>query len=371
MKSAKRDASKQILGFKYQELVALLKCLDSDDNGKIYLECFGDISDNTTVTEVKHSINDKKTLHNTHIDFWKTLSNIVSEYDRLRFYKQYILHTTATIKEDSIFNNWNELSAKEKRKRIKKVHPTETIKIYCININSHKIAELDEILGKFQINASEPNAKEFYKKRLLEHPAITKPLALKDREPVIINLFGILSFYLINNENLWEIDLESFNDSFRSILKKYQIDDLLFPIVNSNPNNQKENNFKFIKALKDIDYKAKIEIAVNDYFRAAESQITMISKRPTLTNELESFDDELLEDMKEMKITRQDELSYLNLPDINQYSKRFFDACIDNAKDKTTINGVSGVRSYYPKGRVHHQVEEHEDFKWRLIEDES
>lgn len=64
-----KDASTKILGFKYQETVALIKCLEAKNNTTIYLECFGDISDGETATELKHSIDGKKELYNTHLDF--------------------------------------------------------------------------------------------------------------------------------------------------------------------------------------------------------------------------------------------------------------------------------------------------------------
>ena len=86
--SSKFDASTKILGFKYQEMVALKECFEAKDGTKIYLECLGDVSDGKISTEVKHSINDDKKLIDTHIDFWKTLSNIITEYDAFRFYFQ-------------------------------------------------------------------------------------------------------------------------------------------------------------------------------------------------------------------------------------------------------------------------------------------
>ena len=60
--SSKFDASTKILGFKYQEMVALKECFEAKDGTKIYLECLGDVSDGKISTEVKHSINDDKKL---------------------------------------------------------------------------------------------------------------------------------------------------------------------------------------------------------------------------------------------------------------------------------------------------------------------
>lgn len=365
------DASKKILGFKYQELVALLKCLDSSGNSKIFLECMGDVSDGKTSIEVKHSVDVTKELYDTHIDFWKTLNNLIDGYDEFRFYDNFYLHTTAKIKNDSIFDGWEGLNPQERKNKILSIKPTQTIQPYYNKAKDCKAQELKDILGKFEILPNQPNAKDFYKEKLLKHPSIVKTIRESDREEFIVSLFGIISFYLIeSNGEYWEIDLEAFDNSFQAYLKRYLIEDLTFPISSITTNKGLPENFRFVDELKSIGYESKIGIAVKDYLLASESQMKMLNERPSLRDELDSFDDEIFDEMLDNKISHEDNLKYVDSPDINQLSKRFFDNCMDKIKAKKSIQGVKGVKDYYPKGRVHNQVDEKLDFKWKLIQDD-
>jgi len=162
--SSKPDASTKILGFKYQEMVALKECFEAKDGTKIYLECLGDVSDGKTSIEVKNSIDDNKKLIDTHRDFWKTLSNIIDEYDTFRFYDKFILHTTAEIKKGSIFDGWEDLSKSVKAKKVNAVKSNETIKKYYDNVISFDKEKLKIILDKFVIKDKQESAKEYYKK---------------------------------------------------------------------------------------------------------------------------------------------------------------------------------------------------------------
>lgn len=170
--SSKSDASTKIVGFKYQEMVALKECFEAKDGTKIYLECFGDVSDGKTSTEVKHSTDVGKKLIDTHIDFWKTLSNIITEYDTFRFYDKFILHTTAKIKEGSIFEGWVHLDKSEKEKKINAVKSNDTIGEYYDNVTSFDQESLQNILEKFEIKDNQKSAKDYYKDILLNHIAI-------------------------------------------------------------------------------------------------------------------------------------------------------------------------------------------------------
>lgn len=363
----KADASKKILGFKYQEMVALLACLNAKDSSKIYLECFGDISDGTTSIEVKHSIDSSKQLINTHIDFWKTINNIINDYDDFRFYNKFILHTTASIKDDSIFENWDKQTIQERKDNLLSVTPNKTINPYFETVKNCKASILKDIIGKFDILSDQPSAKDFYKDELLKHSAIINPLAEKDAESFVVSLFGYISVILINADDyIWEIEIEAFKENYRSYLKAYQLDNLVFPISKISTDSVNHNSFRFVKQLEAIKYDLKIGQAVKDYIRASESQYLMIEKRRSLVKELDDFDDDIIEEFEEKQITHQDMFESVDNPDCISSSKRFYDDCMDEIKSKQTIVGVQRVKTYYPKGRLHAQIENNEEFKWKL-----
>lgn len=354
--SSKSDASTKILGFKYQEMVALKECFEAKDGTKIYLECFGDISDGKTSTEVKHSIKDDKKLIDTHPDFWKTLSNIITEYDTFRFYDKFILHTTAEIKVGSIFEKWKDLSKTDKKKKILAVTSNETIRAYYDNVKSFDKNELENLLDKFEIKDNQESAKEYYKDILLEHPAVTSHIELKNREEFICYLFGYISLQLVNTTDyIWEIVIDSFRENSRTFANRYKIEDLNFPISNATADITAKDNFYFVKKLEDIQYERKIGNSMDNYLKASESQIKMIEARTSLCENLDCYDDDIRDVILELKDSHLDQLT--ENCDPKEKSRRFFDDSINQISSRTIIEGIINIRPYYPKGRLLHNVE--------------
>ncbi|WBL26781.1 hypothetical protein [Zunongwangia sp. HGR-M22] len=354
--SSKSDASTKILGFKYQEMVALKECFEAKDGTKIYLECLGDVSDGTTSLEVKHSIKDDKKLIDTHTDFWKTLSNILTEYDTFRFYDKFILHTTAEVKQGSIFEKWNDLNKSEKINKIITVKSNDSIKSYFDIVNAFDKKKLESILSKFEIKANQESAKEYYKDILLEHPAVTSHIESKNREEFICFLFGYISLQLINSTDyIWEIVIDSFRENSRAFANNYKIADLNFPISKATTDISTKDNFHFVKILEKIQYDIKIGNSMSNYLKASESQMKMIEARTSLSENLDNYDDDIKDVILELKDSHLDQLT--DKCDTNEKSRRFFDDSISQISSKTTIEGVRNIRSYYPKGRLLHNVE--------------
>jgi len=353
---SKTDASTKILGFKYQEMVALKECFDAKDGTKIYLECLGDISDGKISTEVKHSIDVNKKLIDTHIDFWKTLSNIINQYDTFRFYNRFILHTTAKIKEGSIFENWNNSSKSEKLSKIKTIKLNNTIDSYYNNIMSFDKSLLEKLLEKFEIQDNQKTAKEYYQEVLINHPVIINSVEEKNREPIICSLLGSISKELItSNSYVWHIDIDSFRDNFRFFMNQYKISELKFPVSNIVASDSDRNKFFFVKALEEIDYERKIGKSMNYYLRASDSQLKMITARSSLSENLENYDEDIKEIVLDLEDSHIDKM-VIGI-DTKQYSRRFFDESLEKVSSKTKIEGITETRVYYPKGRLLHNIE--------------
>lgn len=354
--TSKSDASKKILGFKYQEMVALIECFEADDNTKVYLECLGDISDKNISTEVKHSIDEDKKLINAHIDFWKTISNIIDEYDTFRFYNKFILHTTAEIKEGSIFESWNELIVDKKLTNIISIKPNDTIKSYYENVTSFDKVSLKTVLNKFEIRDKQKTAREYYKETLCKHSAVKNIIKEEHREPFLCSLLGYISGELINSENyIWEIDINSFQENFRSHASRYQIEDLKFPVSDINVDSLSKEKYHFVEELEKMDYRRRIGSSMNNYLKASDSQIKMIEARNSLIENLENYDADIKDIVAELREEHVDKLE--DATDIKESSRRFFDDSIKEVTPKTKIEGVTETRSYYPKGRLLHNVE--------------
>lgn len=363
------DASTKILGFEYQKMVALIKCLEAKNNTVIHLECFGDISDGNTSTETKHSINDGKELYDTHLDFWKTLGNIIESKLDFKNYDNFILHTTAKIRVGSIFDGWNMLTDVEKETKILSIIPNETIKSYCNKAKSCDPTDLRSIFKRFKIEDEQKNAREFYRNILIQHPIITTPVPKIHIESFACFLLGYISEKLISSyDYIWKIDKNEFQIDFQVYLKNFLIDDLIFPNLKIDPTTISDKGYKFTTELKNIGYTSKIANALNDYFRANLNRIEIIKTRKSLAQSLDNFDDEISEHFSDLKITFENKLGLSLFNDYKKESRQFYDEHQTNISLKRDLYGVKSdtIKTYYPKGRTHHIIEECTITSWKL-----
>lgn len=370
---SKSDASTKILGFEYQKMVALIKCLEAKNNTVIHLECLGDISDGDTSIEIKHSINDEKELYDTHIDFWKTLGNIIESKEDFKDYSSFILHTTAKTRVSSIFDGWNELTDVDKEDRILSITPNETIKTYYNKVKSCTSIDLKSILKRFRIEDEQKNAREYYKDILIEHPIITTSVPKIHIESFACFLLGYISEKLItSNDYIWKIDKNEFQIDFQVYLKNFLIDDLIFPNIKVDPAKIIDKGYKFTSELKKINYDSKVGNALNDYFRANLNRIDLLKTRKSLAQSLDDYDDEISESFTDLKITFENKLNFSLFNNHKEQSRRFYDEHQANISNKKDLLGVKSdtIKSYYPKGRTHHNIEENPISSWTLKKSE-
>jgi len=106
--------------------------------------------------------------------------------------------------------------------------------------------------------------------------------------------------------------------------------------------------------------------AMKDYLMAEASRIEMIKSRNHLIENLDYFDSDVKDQFEELKISHADKLKNIDTPDLEESSRRFYDECIKEIKNKKEIDGVKNVQGYYPKGRVHFNLEQNDDLSWKL-----
>lgn len=366
---ASTNASTKILGFEYQKMVALIKCLEAKNNTVIHLECFGDVSDGDESIEMKHSIDDDKELYDTHIDFWKTFGNIIDSQEDFKDYNTFVLHTTAKIRIGSIFEGWNTLTDLDKETRILSVTSNATIKAYCSKAKSCDSDNLKNILKRFRIDDEQKNARTYYKDILIDHPVITTSVPKKHIESFICFLLGYISEKLItSNDYIWKIDKNEFQIDFQVHLKNFLIDDLIFPNIKIDPKTITDRGYKFTTELKNIGYTSKTANALNDYFRANLNRIEILKSRKSLSQSLDDFDDEISEHFSDLKITFENKLGLSLFNDYKKESRQFYDEHQATISLKKDLYGVKSdtIKTYYPKGRTHHIIEESTISSWKL-----
>ena len=163
MSRAVNDATLNKVGDIYQYLIALRDCFELEDGDTMQIEVNGDVSIINDLggrfqREVKHHFGDKFISDRT-IDFWKTLANWYVDYERVKNFSNYILSTTAKIREDSQLYGWNNMKKVEKLKCLKSIGAVskkneETFRKQYDRIfgGSYDENHLLEILDKFTID---------------------------------------------------------------------------------------------------------------------------------------------------------------------------------------------------------------------------
>ncbi|AZG72221.1 hypothetical protein [Shewanella livingstonensis] len=344
------DATKNILGIEYQKLISLEYCLDSPPNKTVYIEYYGDVATDNESVEVKHHFG-KGNLSSKHIDFWKTLYNLVD--DRLAYdaFDSLKLHTTQSIKPDSIFYGWNTLEASEKLSRIKGIESNETISTQHSRIMSESDEILKEILGKLTIDSSQPKVEEKLDS-LLSHSGIQFITSAYDKADFIEKMIGYITTKAIRNPNCWEVNINDFRDNNARFLRKYTQGVTAFPVTKIEEVNRGiDQKFLFEKQMHSVGFTVrKIDRAVNNYLRADNSKLKMLSTSvPPET--IDNFTSELLDLLLETKESYEDYFESGEFACVKKASRDMYDKCLD-IKD-LTMDGVSGIHGYYFQGSVH------------------
>ncbi|MBY7667230.1 hypothetical protein [Vibrio anguillarum] len=361
------QATPKLLGFIYQVLVSIEKCFDADSNQTIYIECFGDVSDDESSTEVKHHFDDGNLSDNA-VDFWKTLKNAIQE-DTSHFSKLF-LHTTQLIPDNGIFFDWNKKSANEKYKKIKSVTPTKTIKPFYDFIFSHNKKDILYVLSKFELHGSQFKIQDFIEK-LLDH-ALLCLAPIEQRKDILLWINGYMFNRAIKDRYLWHVDINEFREDIATYVSQFQREDIQFPYVKaSEVNHLNQDEFFFLQELESIGIK-KLErlTAVSDYLRMKKSEIELLTKKPILMEDaivrFEGGVSQKISDHKS-KIGR-----VLSIDDIgtdkckNASNEAYFNFKLN---EKINIVHVENTEDYFMMGKAHHLIEV-EQLTWNYTEDD-
>lgn len=360
------DSTKKQLGFDYQKIIALESCLNAKKGEHVYIECFGDIQQGTEAIEVKHHLSDSNLTSNS-TDVWKTLKNLVEEYDKLKFNDKFILHTTQNIKEDSIFYGWNNLPKAIKYKRLNDHNISTTSKPFKdVIVDGHKSTKgkVLNILEKFVIYHGQPKIDEKLKD-LEDHPTFSIIHDQFKRKAIWI-LQGYLTERAIENSNKWEINITDFKEDLRNSLGQYTKDYTPFPIIPKEQVNDSylSEGYKFIKKLENISLKrTDLHQAFQDYVRSEEAYKELLIANPRLHENLLSYESDIQTEINTEKSFISYSLtsnSFLDNSHLSFSRNVYFNSIRKNCSD---IRGVKGTEKFYRDGRIHN-IAETTDFEW-------
>nr|SAY42312.1 Uncharacterised protein [Serratia marcescens] len=366
MDGVSNNATKKLLGFDYQKLLALESCLNAKENETIWIECYGDIAHADKSTEVKHHLT-RGYLNDAHIDFWKTLYNLVSEYKILYNFNRFELLTTSEIDSSSIFFNWNNISKESKLEKIIAVKSNKTISKYYDFVLNHDHSELLSILEKFTITGSQPSIDEKYEELKSHASFLTIPDLHVDS--FMHKMLGYISMKAIDNMDRWHIERNDFKREMEGFAKVFIDKDYPFPLVaKRDVNRSNVSNFHFIDELKKIDLDDTIvNNAIVDFLRAERSTLKILKLHTSMADNLEDFDDTLSEDLSLVKLKHSTIISREKQKELEiiSTSKKLYSECLllNNKK----ILGIQEIAGYYQKGRIH-SIVDRKEFSWLFSE---
>ena len=379
IEKAVNDATKQKAGDIYQHLIALRDCFELNDGDTLQIETQGDVSiindaGGRFQREVKHHFGDKS-ISDRDIDFWKTLANWYTDYERVKFFSDYILSTTATIRSDSPFNGWNNIKKEEKLKRLKEIGAVskkneETFRCQYNRIfgDSYDENHLLEILDKFTIEAAKISiagiSNEFSK--YVGHI----PPENKDR--YIGALLGEILIKVKNPPHKWEVTKPAFNEILQAqtaaygtkgtapLPKEYAKAEL--PTDKITMLERK----KFVEAIREIKYEKMVPSAISDYWKADLTVAKYFRDNLMYLESLDAYTEDLSVKLRYSKansdlnaegVTEQEEI---------RISKQLYnDVMVWDANDFGSIIRNQG---YFQRGIIHNIVDE-TDFKWKVGEE--
>ncbi|MCZ8090291.1 ABC-three component system protein [Flavobacterium sp.] len=358
--------TKKGIGFDYQKLIALEYCINAKNNESIWIECFGDVANETSSVEIKHHLESHNITSNSE-DVWKTLKNYAVEFEKIIDNDTLILFTTSSINDDSIFYKWNEKTPNTKYTILQKHIPADGIAKYKEEFFKKKKTDLIPILKKFYIFSEQPNIIE-KSKELKENPFFSLiPDELKDS--ALESAYGYISLKAIDNFDKWEINSNDFKKDMRFTLMNFTQNHIPFPLIQKEELNETELNkrdFLFIEKLKKIDVKENDQAnAVEDYIKANLSIEKLLRITPTIKSNLEVYDEEIERNLKDEKSYSSYNLSKEDLDSQKSKiaSRNVFFNCL--RQEHTQIINVTNTQKYYRNGRIHDIVENNK-FDWEF-----
>lgn len=378
MNKAINDASPQQAGTIYQYLIALKDCFELSDGDTLQIELQGDVSiinnlNGVFQKEVKHHFDDKN-LSDRDIDFWKTIANWYTEYDRTKSFSHLILSTTASVSKSSCFYNWNKLSKNDKLDivrnvgRIKK-EKEETFRHQYDRIfnESYNEENLLDILEKFAIESSQTSLKGIsneFSKYILTIPE-------ENRDGYIGALLGRILKKITVPPHKWEFTKKEFDEICQTEAATHSMKGSAplprdyakssMPDFEAAALEQKW----FVQAIKEIEYDREIKTAMSDYWKATMTIARYFKNNLMYCESLEEYTDELSNRLHFAKSNREIEASGVDDKEKIKISQKMYNDVMQwEANDFGSIIRNQG---YFQRGVIHDIVDE-KAIKWKVGE---
>lgn len=379
MTRAVNDATLNKAGDIYQYLIALRDCFELNDGDTLQIEINGDVSIINDVggrfqREVKHHFGNKS-ISDRDIDFWKTLANWYTEYERIKSFSDYILSTTATIQSDSPFYGWNDMEKEDKLNHlknigteIKKNEDTFRKQYNKIFNDLYNESHLLEILDKFKIEDAKTSingiSDEFTK--YIGH------IPSENRDRYIGALLGEILIKVKEPPHKWEVTKPIFDEIL-------QVQSVAYGIKGSTPlpNEYAKTDVpkskissleqkKFVMSIREIQYDKMIPNAISDYWKTDLTVARYFKDNLMYLESLESYIEDLSSKMQYSKADSELDAEGVTKKEQIKISKRLYNGVM--SWDANDFGSIIRNQGFFQRGVIHNIVNE-TDFSWKVGEE--
>lgn len=381
MTKAVNDATLNKSGDIYQYLIALRDCFDLNEGDTLQIETNGDVSIINDVggrfqREVKHHFGDKS-ISDRDMDFWKTLANWYTDYERVKNFSNYILSTTATIQSGSLFYGWNYIKKEEKLKHLKdigaktkKKEETFRNQYNRIFVDSYDECRLLEILDKFTIEDAKTSidgiSNEFCK--YVGH------IPSENRDRYIGALLGEILIKVKDPPHKWEVTKSVFDEILQVQSTAYGTkgtaplpNEYAKAFVPKDKITTLEQK-KFVASIREINYDKMIPNAMSDYWKADLTVAKYFRDNLMYLESLELYVEDLSAKMQYNKANSDLNAEGATEEEQIKISKQLYNGIM--SWDANDFGSIIRNQGYFQRGVIHNIVDE-TDFQWKVGEEEN
>ena len=316
MSKAVNDATLTKAGDLFQYYIALRNCFNMKSGDKLQIEVNGDVSlissivESSFQIEVKHHFGEHS-LSDRNIDFWKTLSNWYTEYDRISIFSSLVLYTTSTIGLESPFYGWNNKKQSEKLSvllsigTVKKKDENNFRKYYnkIFDEEIYDKDKLEDILSRFTIEYNQNKISDISK----EFDCYVGHIPKDNRDNYIGALLGRILSVVKEPPHIWELSREEFDKILQQESAAYSNSDEkpLPDTFNDDdiPVYEKETliNKNFVEEIKKIEHYDEIQTAILDYWKTNMTILNFFKEDFLYNRSLDKYREDLSYRLKQKK----------------------------------------------------------------------
>lgn len=378
MNKAINDATLQQAGTVYQFLIALKDCFELNDKDTLQIEIQGDVSIINNLgglyqKEVKHHFG-QKNLSDRDIDFWKTLANWYTDYERAAGFSHLILSTTAAISSSSPFAVWNDSSKEEKLKIVKDIgaqtkEKEETFRNQYNRMfnDTYDKEHLLNILDRFTISSSQESLNGISS----EFSKYIRTIPEANRDGYIGALLGRILKKITNPPHKWEVTKKEFDEICQVESVAYGTNGLA-PLpkeyakatIPSSETTVLERK-KFVNAIREIEHDSEIVKAISDYWKANMTIVKYFNDNLMYWESLDEYVDTLSSKMGYAKSNCEIEADGLDSKQKLKISQKLYNGVMQ--WDANDFGSIVRNQGYFQRGVIHNIVDKG-DFKWKVGE---